>query len=81
MQELAALAGREIGGPLTGLMGHLDLMQLHLGRADLGRAGHHLQEAARLASRIGGAVHRLAAFCEAAAPHVRETAERLRNRA
>lgn len=62
--EMAATLGHQINNPLTGILGHLELAATYLGRGELERARHHLEEAGKNAHRIGRVSHRLMAMAD-----------------
>lgn len=57
--QMAATIGHRINNPLTGILGHLELVRMYLERGEAGRVEHHLQQAGRAVHRIGDVSRRL----------------------
>ena len=57
--QMAATLGHRINNPLTGILGHLELVRMYLGRGETPRVEHHLEEAGRGIHRIGDVSYRL----------------------
>lgn len=62
--QLAATLGHQINNPLTGILGHLELVAMYLDRGEIPRVRHHLDEAGRSAHRIGEVTYRLMAMAD-----------------
>jgi hypothetical protein len=62
--EMAATLGHQINNPLTGILGHLELIESYLDGEEPDRVRHHLAEAVKNAHRIGRVSHRLMALAD-----------------
>ncbi len=62
--QLAATLGHRINNPLTGVLGHLEMIAICLDKGDVGRVRHHVAEARRGIERIGQVSNRLTALAD-----------------
>lgn len=67
LASFASAVGDGINGPLTALLGHLELARQWIDRGDAARALRHLRDSEEAGRRVGQAAARLAGTAEAAA--------------